>query len=143
MSKVKYSQISEEEKILYLGEFYDMVSLLSNREEVKNFLKDLLTLSETVMIARRIQIAKRLLKGMTYDEITEEMCVGKTTISQVDRWLNNGFGGYKKILKKHSEMKKFKDNQLKKGDVLPFSIEDMKRKYPAHFLLLNLLSKNK
>ena len=46
--KVKYSQLSKEEKIKFLGDFYSTVASLQNREEVKNFLKDLLTLSESV-----------------------------------------------------------------------------------------------
>ncbi|MDA3839727.1 MAG: Trp family transcriptional regulator [Patescibacteria group bacterium] len=55
--KVKYNSLSESEKKKYLGDFYTMVSLLSGRDEVKSFFKDLLSLSEITMISRRIQIA--------------------------------------------------------------------------------------
>jgi len=58
--KVRYHELSEYERKTYLGDFYSMVSLLKNRDEVKNFFKDLLTLSEVVMISRRIQVAKLL-----------------------------------------------------------------------------------
>ncbi|GBE16587.1 hypothetical protein BMS3Abin15_00408 [bacterium BMS3Abin15] len=35
--KVKYHELSSGEKKKYLGEFYSMVSLLKNRDEVKFF----------------------------------------------------------------------------------------------------------
>lgn len=128
----------------YLGEFYDMVSLLQSRTDVKNFFKDLLTLSEVVMISRRIQIAKMLLQGRTYDEIKESLKAGSSTIGQVDRWLNNGFGGYKDMIKKHSKVKKTKNEDGLIGDEnTPLSLENIKKKYPAHFLFLNVLNKNK
>jgi len=139
--KVRYNQLTEFEKRKYLGEFYDMVLLLGSREEAKKFFKDLLTLSEVVMISRRIQIAKMLLEGRNYEEIRKELKVGANTITHVERWLNNGFGGYKEIIKRH-EKKKTKD--AKKYDnfpAAPFSLTHIRRKYPLHFLLLNLLTK--
>lgn len=135
--KVKYNELTNFEKKKFLGEFYSMVSLLHSRDEVKNFFKDLLTLSEVVMISRRIQIAKMLLAGMGYDEIKGSLKVGNSTINHVEKWLNNGFGGYKEIIKRYNKKK-----NLKKTNKIPthsFSWQHIKRKYPLHFLLLNLL----
>lgn len=137
--KVKYNQLSDEEKKKYLGEFYDMVSLLDGRDEIKSFFKDLLTLSETVMISRRIQIAKMLLAGINYQEIKEELKVGNSTITYVDKWLNNGFDGYRKILERHG-----KNNENKKVGKYDFSydpqsFESFRKKHPGHFLLLNMI----
>ena len=70
--KVRYNQLSDFEKKKFLGEFYSMISLLRGRDEVKKFFKDLLTLSEVVMISRRIQIAKMLLDGFDYEEIRKQ-----------------------------------------------------------------------
>jgi len=117
-----------------------MVSLLKTREEVKIFFKDLLTLGEMVMISRRIQIAKMLLDGQTYETIKSKLKVGATTVSQVERWLNNGFGGYKTTIKKY----KNKYSNFKKSEINiepPFSLTSIRKKYPLHFLLLNLLDK--
>ena len=97
-SKIKFNELSEDQKKEYLGDFFSMISLLKNREEAKCFFKDLLSLSEIVMISRRIHIAKLLLKNRTYIEIMEDMKVGTATITQVDKWLNNGFGGYRKVI---------------------------------------------
>lgn len=137
--KVKYSQLSEFQKKKYLGEFYDMVSLLQSRDEAKRFFKDLLTLSEVVMISRRIQIAKMLIAGRTYEEIQKSLKTATATITQVERWLNNGFGGYKEVIKRHDKKNAWREAQ--KIPAPPFSWRHIKRKYPLHFLLLNLLEK--
>lgn len=141
--KVKYHKLSIEEKKKYLGEFYTMVSLLKNREEVKNFFKDLLTLSEVVMISRRLQVAKMLLAGHPYEAIREKLRIGFTTINSVDQWLNNGFGGYRNIIQKFNKGNK-KIKSRRKGEIAePFSLDYLRKKYPAHFLLLNILKSSK
>jgi TrpR-related protein YerC/YecD len=137
--KVRYSELSNFQKKKYLGEFYSMVAMLRSRDEVKKFFKDLLTLSEVVMVSRRIQIAKLLLKGNTYEEIREDMKVSAATIAQVEKWVNNGFGGYKEIIKRYN--KKNARFEAKKIPAAPFSLGHIRRKYPLHFLLLNLLEK--
>jgi TrpR-related protein YerC/YecD len=138
--KVKYHELSEFQKKKFLGEFYTIVSLLKNRNEVKNFFKDLLTLSEAVMISRRIQIAKMLLEGLSHEEIRVELKVGFSTIASVEKWLHNGFEGYKKAIRDYN--KKYKDRKnFSKGSPAPFSKGWVRKKYPAHYLLNNLLSK--
>lgn len=140
--KVKYHQLSESEKKKCLGEFYSMIALLKNRQDAKNFLKDLLTLSETVMISRRIQIAKMLLEGNTYEDIKKQLRVGPTTICMVEKWLNNGFGGYRKTIEEYK--KKYPDrDDFEKYGYPAFSKEWVRKKYPMHYLLTNLLSKKK
>ncbi len=139
--KVKYSQLSEFERKKYLGEFYSMVSLLKNRDEVKNFFKDLLTLSEVVMISRRIQVAKMLLGGKSYEDIRKELKVGSNNISQVEKWLNNGFGGYREIIKRH-KVAEGKGQKKDFSKITPYSGEWVRKKYPLHFLLVNLLKKD-
>ena len=138
--KVKYHELSDSEKKKYLGEFYSMVALLKNREEVKSFFKDLLTLSEVVMVSRRIQVAKMLLEGYTHEEIRKKLKIGFTTISQVEKWLNNGFGGYEKIIKKYEKKYKELDEFDKYGEV-PFSPKWVRKKYPMHYFLSNLLNR--
>ncbi len=135
--KVKYHELSENQKKKFLGEFYSMVALFGSRDEAKNFFKDLLTLSETVMITRRIQIAKMLLEGLSYEKIKKDLKVGGTTISHVERWLNNGFGGYKKIIDKYR--KKYASKEMIPAE--PFSREWVRKKYPMHYFLSNLLKK--
>jgi len=95
-----------------------------------------------VMISRRIQIAKLLIQGTTYEDIQADLSVGKATITQVDKWLNNGFNGYKTVLKKHQNQKTIKKDYIPTS---PFTLADLRRRYPVNFLLINMLmgAKNK
>lgn len=131
--KVKYHLISEKDRIKYLSDFYDAVSSLKNREEAKRFFKDLLTLSEVVMLSRRIQIAKMLLIGDTQEEIKKKLKVGFTNISNVEKWLNNGFGGYKNVISKINEV----EEKRQKGRNRSFD-SSLFKKYPQHRWLFNL-----
>jgi len=136
--RVKYQNLTELEKKKFLGDLYDMIALLKNREEVKQFFKDLLTLSETVMVSRRLQIAKMLLEGYAYREIQTKIKVGFATIVSVERWLNQGFGGYRAIIKRHKKQdRKFGEYE----PAPPFSLNHLRKKYPLHFLLYNLVKK--
>jgi len=138
--KVKYHQLGDSEKKKYLGDFYSMIALLKTREDAKNFFKDLLTLSEVVMISRRIQVAIMLLDDKTYEEIRKKLKVGGSTICQVDRWLNNGFGGYRKIIAEYKKKYPAK-NDFEKYGYPAFSKEWRRKKYPLRHLLSNLLNK--
>jgi len=137
--RVKYHSLNDIEKKKFLGELYDMIALLKNREEVKQFFKDLLTLSETVMVSRRLQIAKMLLEGYAYRDIQMKLKVGFSTIVSVEKWLNQGFGGYRNIIKRHKkEGGKFKEYD----STPPFSLTHLRKKYPLHFLLWNMVKKD-
>jgi TrpR-related protein YerC/YecD len=136
MAKIKYYELSPAERRTILNDFCEMVVSLKGKQDVEKFFKDLLTPSEAVIISRRIKIAKLLMTGSTYEDIKEQLGVGNTTIVQVERWLNEGFGGYRKALKKLDK----KGEKIRiMEEALPFSLNHLRRNYPAHYLLLNLL----
>jgi len=144
MSKKNLRKISADDKMKCLDILWTCIASLKTREEVKNFFKDLLTPSESIMLGRRLQIAKMLLEGKSYDFIGESMGAGRATIAGVHQWLNSGFGGYEKALQNfETQLKKRfgkKDHYHKET---PMSFAWLKRKYPLHFLLFNLLDKEK
>jgi len=64
-----------------------------------NFLRDLLTPAELEEFGRRFEIARLLhSSSMSYLEIAKKMKTSTTTVTRVALWLNNGCGGYKKVL---------------------------------------------
>lgn len=136
MSKVKISSINKDDRYKLLDELYDMISVLDSREEVKNFFRDLLTPSESLMLARRIAIAKMLLNGSTYDEVKGKLNVGYDNIKSVYRWLYDGFGGYNLALEKVAKRKK-KEKNISGSTYTGSAFDNIRRKYPAHFLLIN------
>ncbi|OGI27156.1 MAG: hypothetical protein A2359_01300 [Candidatus Moranbacteria bacterium RIFOXYB1_FULL_43_19] len=132
--------MSDFEKKKFLGEFYSVIAQLKTRDEVKNFFKDLLTLSEVVMLSRRIQVAQLLLQGESHDDIRRKLKVGFGTITNVERWLKDGFGGYKEIIERYK--KKYNVKKWDGGGDFPYSRQWLRKKYPLHFLLSNLIKKD-
>ncbi|MBU3965246.1 hypothetical protein KKG29_03235 [Patescibacteria group bacterium] len=144
MSKVNPRALDSDSKMKYLDLLWTSIAQLETREETKHFFKDLLSESEAIMLARRIEIAKRLLEGESYDNIAADLKVGKDTIGRVQRWLTSGFGGYEKAVNgfKKEVGRRF-SNSSKTIKNEPYSFNWIKQKYPLHFLLFNLLSSNK
>lgn len=61
--------LNSDERMKLLDLLWTSIAELENREEVKNFFKDLLSESEAIMLSRRILIAKKLLEGDDYGKI--------------------------------------------------------------------------
>lgn len=72
---------------------------LKNEKETANFLRDLLTLPEIEEFANRLEIARLLIKGLSYKKIAEQTGVSTTTVTRTAYWLFKGCGGYWKALR--------------------------------------------
>jgi TrpR-related protein YerC/YecD len=127
-------------RIQMIGEFYDTIAHLKNRDEIRLFFKSLLTADEIATLMRRIGIAVLLSSNMTYKEISKLMGVGKSKITNVQKNLLQDDSGYKIIVKKLVEDRKKRLVKIKKENKNYFSpIASVKKKYPGYFLLENLL----
>ena len=73
---------------------------LKNKNECWKFLRDLLTEAEIKEFANRWKAAQMLDKKISYEKIAKETRMSSTTIARVNKWLTNGKGGYKLMLKK-------------------------------------------
>ena len=97
-----------------IGNFYQIVTGLKNKNDVAGFFMGLLTPSEAVMFARRIQIAQMLLDDKRVAEIKAELGVGTNNISTVSRWLFNDDNNiFRRQISKH--LKASKIAAVKKG----------------------------
>ena len=72
MAKVRVYDVDRESRYRMVGEFLLAVSKLRTKKDAVSFLVGLLTSSELLMVARRIQIAKLILKNKNYPEIRDE-----------------------------------------------------------------------
>ncbi len=137
--RVKPRKLKEEDRLKSLDALYTSISALKTRDDIKNFLRDLLTEGERIMIGRRILIAQRLLDDEPYNQIMREMKVGPDTITRVDRWLSDQNLGYEKAIQELKKViKSRKKNEF--SDYHPSGpFADLKRRYPAYFLLNNLI----
>ena len=70
-------------------------------EDIANFLRDIGTLSELQAWSERFEVAKQLTQGITYREIAKNTGASTTTVTRVGKFLENGEGGYRKILNAH------------------------------------------
>jgi len=133
----RFYDVDPQKRKRMLKEFCGMISRIKTEQNAEKFLRDLLTPGEIIMIMHRIEIAKMLLVGFSYPDIQKKLKVGNSTIGSVNRWLFSGFGGY---------MNEFKEakNQKQRRKILPTNEwEAMKQKFPAHFLIFNLLDNYK
>jgi len=82
----------------------DAFSLVRNQEEMRCFLRDLLTEKEIEEFSLRYKVAKMLSQGVPYTTIVEETGMSSTTIARVQKWLTTGMGGYQLILGREKQL---------------------------------------
>lgn len=81
----------------------DAVLSLSSREECYQFFEDVCTIGELKALAQRLEVARMLEGGHTYDDIVARTGASTATISRVKRCLNYGADGYKIVLERRKE----------------------------------------
>lgn len=79
------------------------ILLLKDEEECYQFFEDICTISELKAMAQRLEVARMLKYGHTYDDIVVRTGASTATISRVKRCLHYGADGYKIILQRLEE----------------------------------------
>jgi TrpR-related protein YerC/YecD len=82
--------------------FKSIISLKSI-DEAKRFFRDLLTEQELVEFGSRWKAAQMLNQKISYSKIEKETGLSSTTVARISKWLNEGLGGYKLMLKKQHQ----------------------------------------
>lgn len=77
--------------------FKAMLSL-DSVEDCYNFFEDLCTVLEIKTMSQRMVVAKMLSEKKVYSDIVNETGASTATISRVNRSLNYGCDGYRKVL---------------------------------------------
>jgi len=119
-----------------LDALYTAAGTVKGRAAMKVFLRDLLTESERIMLGRRILIARNLIAGKIYDDISAELGVGTDTIGRVQKWLEDQMPGYEDAIR--GMEKEFAIRKKKRDEKYLYAtsaIYRLKKKYPIHFLL--------
>lgn len=76
---------------------------VTTKQEVAAFLRDLLTMTEIEEFANRLEIARLLFNGHSYQEVADKTNVSTTTVTRVAQWLFNGAGGYLRALQRNKK----------------------------------------
>lgn len=83
-----------------LDQLFDAILSLKDREECYRFFDDIATMSEIHALTQRLQVAKMLMEGNTYNHIEKETKASTATISRVRRCIDYGSDGYKMVLER-------------------------------------------
>lgn len=78
-------------------------ALLSCKTEadMANLLRDVGTLSELQAWSERLEVAKHLVRGLSYREVARLTGASTTTVTRVARFIENGMGGYRAYFHAH------------------------------------------
>lgn len=123
MAKFRKNLSKTEQEKLFI-EFAQALGSLKSTVEMAEFIRDLLSEQETVMLARRLQIAKLLSAGQTYQKIREQIKVSYATIARVQTWLQLYGNGYRRVLERTQKNPPSQKN---------LGLKKIKKSYPMYF----------
>lgn len=83
-----------------IKQLYKAILSLESFDECEKFMHDICTVAEVHAISQRLEVAKLLEEGHTYEEIEKRTGASTATISRIKRFLNHGKDGYKIVLKR-------------------------------------------
>lgn len=100
MSQISRYPISKQIADRIFEIFLSTLVNIKNKEEANEFISDLLTPTEKIMLAKRLAIAFLLEKNYDYRAIQKLIRVSSGTIASVNLTLHLGSTGYKKLISK-------------------------------------------
>ena len=89
-----------------LHDFFQAIITLKTEEECEKFFDDVCTIQELEALSQRLEVAKLLCEGKSYNDINRITGASTTTIGRVSRCLNYGDGGYKNAIRRLKEQYK-------------------------------------
>lgn len=81
-----------------LALLFGVMATLDTPEKVERFLTDVCTDTEVEYMAQRVESARLLLLGATYQQVGESVRISSATLSRVNRCVKRGSGGYSVLL---------------------------------------------
>lgn len=79
-------------------------ALLENKniDEMASFCRDLMTESEILEFAGRLDVAIELSKGISQRDVSKKTGISIATVTRVNKWLKNGLDGYRLVISRLS-----------------------------------------
>ena len=90
--------MEKEEKQRLAAQLYRVLAAVTDAGQMERLLDDLCTFTEVEQMAQRIECAKLLAEGYTYNRIISMTEISSATLSRVSRCLQHGSGGYSELL---------------------------------------------
>ncbi|MDA8351642.1 MAG: YerC/YecD family TrpR-related protein [Firmicutes bacterium] len=92
-----------------VNNLFAAILTLESIEECYQFFDDLCTVGEVKSLAQRLEVARMLKEGYTYNQIEADTGASTATISRVKRCLHYGTDGYSLALERLQEEKQKKE----------------------------------
>ncbi|MBI5466109.1 MAG: helix-turn-helix domain-containing protein [Candidatus Kerfeldbacteria bacterium] len=121
-----HNRLSQREEQDVLMDFFQSLGTLRGFTEAAQVFQDLLSRAELTMLAKRLKIAKSLLKGMKYQEIARDLKVSTQTIARVNLWLEEAGEGFRMMFERT------KEKSIKTNSSIDELWSKMRRRYPLH-----------
>lgn len=83
-----------------LDQLFEAILSLKNLDECYRFFDDLCTVNEIQSLSQRLEVARMLREGNTYQKIETSTGASTATISRVKRCLNYGNDTYEMVLER-------------------------------------------
>lgn len=137
MSKLSKKPLDPKDMGYYVNNLWNSFTLMASKEEVREFVKDLFTHTEYKMLAKRLEIARRLLKGETYVSIKDSLKVTEKPIVHVSNVLANAGKGFRNADLKLQDLEK--EYSRKREERQAYMERRKRRKLPAETFLGNVI----
>ena len=85
----------------------------TTEDELAAFLRDIGTLSELQAWSERLEVARELARGLKYRDITQNTGASTTTVTRVARFLEDGAGGYRQVLRSFNDRGRHHGNRAR------------------------------
>ncbi len=92
--------VNEKLKDPLVDRLFEAILTLETVEECYRFFEDVATVSEIRALAQRLEVAKMLDAGMTYEDIVAATGASTATVSRVKKCLHYGADGYRLVLER-------------------------------------------
>ena len=90
-------------KVDKYNELFKAILKLESVGDCQKFFEDVCTINELEAISQRLEVANLLVKGKSYQEVSQLTGASTATISRVNKCLNYGAGGYKIVIDKEKK----------------------------------------
>lgn len=114
MTKLSRRPIDRKDLGYYINNLWSVFTLIDNKEQIRDFFRDLFTHTEYKMFAKRLETARRLIEGQTYEQITKDLKIAENTVATISNIIARGGNGYLIAHKKLLDLERFRDKARKK-----------------------------
>ena len=98
MTKVSRKNLTPDRRDLMINQLWQAVTLLESKDEVRKFLRNILTRTEVQMLSKRLEVIRMLNEGYTYFEIRKQLNMSESTIAKLNDQFQSFGEGYKLVI---------------------------------------------